>query len=218
VLTVIAISFQRSQKKKVSLYRYPEYGEYIRTVPAFFPIGFIPDIGHNTTNKTFSNKEYRPVNVKAIIEVDIPVKAAFEYYCDPSSLRDWCVGGHITEFTAITPPPKQVGSRYLMAYSLLGVTFCCIAELTRLDYCKLSIKEMVYGDYKAYRYEMHFTPIDENCTRLEMRIHVVFPWGYLGAIALQLCRSFVRRDIQGGLQRFKRGAEARHRSSNDFQD
>jgi uncharacterized membrane protein len=142
-------------------------------------------------------------------EVMVPVGEAFDYYCDQASLQDWIPGGGIREFTPVTPPPKQVGSRYRIAYRSFGVTFRLLAEVTTLERDRLSVKERVSGNYKTFRYEMRFEPIDPSSTRLEMRVVAELPWGPFGAALLLMTSPFTARDLQGGLTRFKARVEAR---------
>ena len=142
-------------------------------------------------------------------EVMVPVATAFAYYCDQASLQEWIPGGGIREFTPVTPPPKQVGSRYRIAYRSFGVTFRLIAEVTTLEQDRLSVKERVSGNYKTFRYEMRFEPIDSTTTRLEMRVVAELPWGPLGSVLLWVASPFTSRDLQGGLTRFKARVEAR---------
>jgi hypothetical protein len=138
-----------------------------------------------------------------------PVAAAFSYYCDQDSLQDWIPGGGIREFTPVTPPPKTVGSRYRIAYRSFGITFRLLAEVKTLDQDRLSVKERVSGQYKTFRYEMRFEPIDAASCHLEMRVVAELPWGPLGAVLLWVASPFTRRDLQGGLNRLKARVEAR---------
>src|SRR4051794_36088314 len=90
------------------------------------------------------------------IDVQVPVAVAFDYYCDQASLQEWIPGGGILEFTPVTPPPKQVGSQYRIAYRSFGLTFRLLAEVKTLEANHLSVKERVSGSYKSFRYEMRF--------------------------------------------------------------
>ena len=67
--------------------------------------------------------------------------------------------------------------------------------------------EQVTGDYKSFRYEMSFTPVDEGRTRMEMRVQAELPWGPLGKLAGWLATNAVRRDLEGVLHRFKSRVE-----------
>ena len=138
---------------------------------------------------------------------NVPLESAFAYYCEQGRLHEWIVGGGIREFTPITPPPKKVGSRFRMTYRLLGKTMRSVLKIKALDPQGLSVKEQVTGDYKAYRYELHFARLAPEKTRLEMRVHAVLPWGPLGRVAELLGWRLVRRDMEGGLQRFKTRVE-----------
>jgi hypothetical protein len=142
-------------------------------------------------------------------DVMAPVAAAFAYYCDQASLQEWIPGGGILEFTPVTPPPKAVGSRFRIAYRSFGITFRLLAEVKTLDLDRLSVKERVSGQYKTFRYEMHFEPIDAESCRLEMRVIAELPWGPVGKAMLWVASPFTRRDLQGGLNRFKSRVEAR---------
>jgi uncharacterized membrane protein len=150
----------------------------------------------------------RVVDVLCHIDIDVPLDVVFSYYSDQSRLQEWIPGGGILEFTPLSAPPKKPGSRYRMAYRSLGVTFRLITELTALDTNRLSVMEQVSGDYKCFRYEMHFSPAGANGSQLEMRITARLPWGILGSIADWLSRPLVRGDIEKALQRFKAGVEA----------
>ncbi|MBI3184394.1 MAG: SRPBCC family protein [Myxococcales bacterium] len=143
------------------------------------------------------------------IEVDVPVEAAFAYYCDQSSIGEWIPGGRIKEFSAVTPPPKQRGSRFRMVYRCMGVSFSCILELAALEHCRVSIKRLVEGDYKDYEQQFHFRSIDAGHTHIHLQVKVIFKWGWLGALTIWMMGPLVLSDLQGGLRRFKAGAERR---------
>ncbi|MCI0397328.1 MAG: SRPBCC family protein [Chloroflexi bacterium] len=153
------------------------------------------------------------MNLKLEITVDVPVEEAFAYYLDEPSLQDWVPGGGMLEFTPLTSPPKRVGSRYLMVYRVIGVTFRSIAEATALEPCRLSMKDQVSGPYKRWHYEMHFAPAGPDKTRMTMRGEVVMPWGPLGIVAGWLGRPLIERDRQAALERFKGQVEARVRQA-----
>ena len=143
------------------------------------------------------------------IDVEVPVDVAFDYYCDQASLQHWIPGGGILEFTPVTPPPKQVGSQFRIAYRSFGLTFRLLAEVKTLETNRLSVKERVSGAYKSFRYEMHFTPTGPDSCRLDMRVSAELPGGVLGRLVMAPSAPFVRRDMQGGLARFKARVEAR---------
>ena len=153
------------------------------------------------------------MNIKFEITVDVPVEQAFAYYLDEASLPEWVCGGRMLEFTPLTAPPKRVGSRYRMIYRAFGVTFRSITEVTALESCRLSTKEQVSGDYKAWHYEMHFAPAGPGKTHMEMHAHVVMPWGLLGALAGWLGRPLIQRDRRAALERFKVQVEGRVRQA-----
>ena len=151
------------------------------------------------------------MNIVWQIKVDVPVEEAFAYYLDESHLQDWVCGGGQLEFTPLTQPPKRVGSRYRLVYRALGLTFRNIAEVTVLEPFRLSMKEQVSGDYKVWHYEMHFVPSGPGQTHMEMRAHVVMPWGVLGSLMGRLGAPLIQRDRQAALERFKAQVEARVR-------
>ena len=197
VLIVLGISVDHMRKKVQSLLRYPEYTAYRGNVPALLPLG-----GMRHTQED-------SMNIKWEITVDVPVEEAFAYYLDEASLPKWVCGGGQLEFTPLTQPPKRVGSRYRMVYRALGVTFHSVAEVTALEPCRLSTKKQVSGDYKDWRYEMHFAPAGPGKTHMEMRCEAVLPWGPLGVLAGWLGRPLIQRDRQAALERFKLQVEAR---------
>ncbi len=151
--------------------------------------------------------------IKWEITVDVPVEEAFAYYLDEASLPKWACGGGMLEFTPLSPPPKRVGSRYRMVYRSLGVTFRSITELTALEPNRLSTKKQVSGDYKDWRYEMHFAPAGPGKTHMQMRSEAVMPWGPLGVLAGWLGRPLIQRDRQAALGRFKAQVEERVRQA-----
>jgi hypothetical protein len=148
--------------------------------------------------------------VRALTQIDlrVPVEAAFTYYCDQARLQEWIPGGGILEFTPLDPPPKQVGSRYRIAYRSFGLIFRLIARVTQLEKDRLSVKELVSGDYKTFRYEMRFARVDSTSSHLEMRVMAELPWGPFGEVMLWLVGPLIRRDLGGGLTRFKARVEA----------
>ena len=148
------------------------------------------------------------MDLTAEILVDAPIEATFAYYADQARLQEWVPGGGILEFTPLTPPPKKPGSRYRMGYRSLGVTFSLIAELTVLERNRMSVMEQITGDYKAFRYEMHFTAATAKSTGLKMRISATLPWGVVGALADRISRPLVKADISRALERLKVGVEA----------
>jgi uncharacterized membrane protein len=153
------------------------------------------------------------MNIVWQITVDVPVEEAFAYYLDESRLQDWICGGWMLEFSPLTPPPKGVGSRYRMVYRALGVTFRSITEVTTMEPSRLSTKRQVSGDYKDWRYEMHFAPAGPDKTHMEMRSDLVLPWGPLGVLLGWLGRPLIQRERQAALERFKLQVEARVRQA-----
>jgi uncharacterized membrane protein len=153
------------------------------------------------------------MDLMAEILVDVPIDATFAYYADQARLQEWVPGGGISEFTPLTPSPKKPGSRYRMGYKSLGVTFSLIAELTVLERNRMSVMEQITGDYKAFRYEMHFTAATDKSTGLKMRISATLPWGILGTLADWISRPLVQRDISRALERLKMGIESLDRRS-----
>jgi hypothetical protein len=149
--------------------------------------------------------------VRSLTQIDlrVPVEAAFAYYCDQPSLQEWIPGGGILEFTPLDPPPKQVGSRFRIAYRSFGLTFRLIAQVTQLEKDRLSVKELVSGDYKTFRYEMRFARVDATSSHLDMYIVTELPWGPFGEVMLWVAGPLIRRDFRGGLARFKARIEAR---------
>jgi hypothetical protein len=131
------------------------------------------------------------------IIVNVPIESTFAYYADQSQLQEWVPGGGILEFTPLTPPPKRPGSRYLMVYRSMAVTFQLIAELTVLDLNRLSVMEQITGDYKTFHYEMRFT--------------AELPWGKLGSIVDLASRPLAKHNFRKVLERLKTAAETAYR-------
>jgi uncharacterized membrane protein len=154
------------------------------------------------------------MDVTSSIVLNVSVENAFKYYSDQDKLQEWVPGGGILEFTPLTPAPKRPGSRYRMTYKSLGVTFSLIAELTVLERNRMSVMEQVTGDYKAFRYEMHFTAPTDKSTGLKMRISATLPWGILGTLGDWISRPLVKADISRALERLKVGVEALETSLN----
>ena len=150
------------------------------------------------------------MDIRCETDIDAPVATAFAYYCDQERLDEWIPGGGLIEFTAITPVPKRVGSRYRVAYRLFGLTYRLIAEVKVLEDGRLSVKEQVSGDYKAWRYSMGFKETAPGRTHLTMLVHAELPWGVAGRLAETLGRSFVQRDLDASIRRFKLRTEAVH--------
>lgn len=201
VLIVLGNHVDRMRKKEASLSRYPEYAAYRSCVPALLPVGGV------------RHAKEAGMNINFEITVDAPVEAVFGYYLEEDHLQDWVCGGGMLEFTALTQPPKRVGSRYRMVYRTLGVTFRNIAEVTALEPCRLSVKDQVSGDYKLWHYEMHFKPVSPGKTQMEFRGYVVLPWGFLGILMGRLGGPLIKRDRQASLERFKAQVEERMRQA-----
>ena len=151
------------------------------------------------------------MEAQAHVTVGVPVEVAFAYYSDQSVLQEWIPGGATLEFTPLTPPPKQVGSRYRWVYRSMGVTFTSIVEIKALELNRLSVKEQLVGDFESFHYEMHFTALDRDRTRVGMRTRTELPWGVFGKLAEPVARPRVEQDMRTGLGRFKNGVEARAR-------